>query len=300
METRPRTIPRDLDDVIRISKRIVAFAGLIVLGAAGAAIWVNQDAFAQRPWMRRYLPVMSERLVFPSNEFAFCRIKYTSSGESRYDEYLGRWAIDFPESDRHFMWRLSELTTIDVSQNDRGDYQHVVLELTDDKLYDYPFIYMLEVGYLQFTEEEVVGLRNYLLRGGFLMVDDFWGGYEWANWEYEIGRVFDPLKYPMMELPLTHPVFNMVFELDEKPQVPSEYFWSTSGGRTSERGSDSAEARYLGISDKDGRLMVVVCHNTDLGDGWEREGVNEAYFNAMSAKKAYPMGINIVVYALTH
>ena len=104
----------------------------------------------------------------------------------------------------------------------------------------------------------------------------------------------------MAELPLTHAIFNCVFVLDEKPQVPNPGWWMQTGGNTSERGAESATPNYKGIHDKNGRMMVIVCHNTDLGDGWEREGWNQNYFDEISAKKAYPMGINIVVYAMTH
>ena len=279
----------------------LALTWAVAASCAGAA-------WGQNPWEWRRTPPRldtAQRPAFPGKEFTFCRIMYTSpaAGEDWSHRYRGRWSIDFPESDRHFSWRLSELTTIKVKRNPNGTYHHVWLELTDPDVYNYPFIYMLEVGALEFSEAEVEALRNYLLRGGFLMVDDFWGEQEWLNWEVEFSRVLDPDKYPMEELDLDHPIFNCVFKLDEKPQVPSAYFWLNSGGRTSERGADSAEPRYLGVYDRRNgqrRLMAVICHNTDLGDGWEREGQNVDYFNEISAKKAYPMGINIVVYALTH
>lgn len=244
---------------------------------------------------------MSGRDIFPGETFVFCRIKYRSYNESRWSNFRrGRWSIDYPESDRHFSYRLSELTTIDVERDANGEFRHAVVELTDDTLFNYPFIYIIEPGALLFSDEEAARLREYLLRGGFLMVDDFWGEAEWMNWEEQFGRVLDPVDYKMRDIDLSHPIFNIVFRIEEKPQVPSEYFWSTSGRRTSERGRESDEVNYKGVFDRDGRLMVVVCHNTDLGDGWEREGVNRAYFEEVSVKKAYPMGINIVVYALTH
>ena len=166
---------------------------------------------------------------------------------------------------------------------------------------------MLEVGGLALGPTEREGLAAYLKRGGFLMVDDFWGDDEWDNWEYEIGRVLPPEEYPLVEIPAGHEIFNIVFELDGLPQVPAvSNFdrWQRSGityegspGRYARYGSD---ARCMGIFDGDGRLMVVALHNTDLGDGWEREGENFGYFSEFSAKRAYPMGINIVVYAMTH
>lgn len=236
-----------------------------------------------------------ERDIFPEGAFTFARVRYSSSGYGRG----GNWATDYPASDLNFPLRLEQLTTIQIDRQENGDAKHVVVDLTDETLFDYPFLYMLEVGRLIFSEEEVKALRSYLLRGGFLMVDDFWGEREWLNWVIQINRVFDPVEFPMIDLPLEHPVFNIVFKLEEYPQVPSIHYWLGSGGATSER-YDSQVPHYRGIHDKTGRLMVIVCHNTDLGDGWEREGESKAYFEAISVPKAYPMGINIVVYAMTH
>lgn len=246
-----------------------------------------------------------QRDIFPGQTFTFCRIKYSDWAGGRRGRggygWGGRWAIDWPASDLNFSQRLSELTTIKVNRDEHGDFRPAIVELTDKALFNYPFIYMLEVGNLDFSEEEVENLRSYLLRGGFLMVDDFWGSDEWKNWFLQISRVFPPDEYPMEDLPLTHPIFNIVFKLDEKPQIPSLYFWYSTGGQTSERGYDSKDVSYRGIFHKvTRRLMVIVCHNTDLGDGWEREGEDEGYFREISAKKAYPLGINIIVYAMTH
>lgn len=274
---------------------IVAIVGT----ALAVLVWCSPRADAQRSrgWDDRYLNI-AERTIFPGPTFTFARVRYGSAGFRRG----GAWATDYPDSDVNFSQRLSELTTIKVLRDERGEFQHVVVDLTDDALFNYPFIYMIEVGALSFTEDEIVRLREYLFRGGFLMVDDFWGSYEWENWEYEITRVFPPDKFPecqMRDIPLSHPIFNIVFPVTEKPQVPSIHHWQATGN-TSERGYDSATPRYLGIHDKNGRLMVIVCHNTDLGDGWEREAWSEEYFREFSVKKSYPMGINIVVYAMTH
>jgi hypothetical protein len=131
------------------------------------------------------------------------------------------------------------------------------------------------------------------------MVDDFWGEDEWYNFYHEIKQVF-PEREPV-ELSLNHPVFNCFYNIQEKPQVPMIAIGikSLSTGITWER-EDAKEAHYFGIEDAKGRLMAIFCHNTDLGDGWEREGENEYYYREFSLKKAYPMGINIVIYALTH
>lgn len=246
---------------------------------------------------------LREREIFPGNVFTFVRVRY--GGLGRYS----LWSIDYPDSDINFSERLDELTTIEVAREAestiggkaqvKGKIKHEVLDLGQrERLFEYPFLYMVEVGSLSFNEQEVENLREYLLRGGFLHVDDFWGEYEWANWEYEIGRVFPSEIFPILDIPLSHEVFRIVFELDEVPQVPSLDYWEATG-ETHER-PDATEPHVRGIFDRRGRLMVVMTHNTDLGDGWEREGENHEYFREFSAKKAYPLGINIVVYAMTH
>ncbi len=236
---------------------------------------------------------------FSKDAFTFVRIRYSSGygrrGSDRgfYGRGGGGWATDYPDSDLNFSWRLHQLTSLRVNP------EPMVLELTDPELVNYPFIYLLEPGRLVFEEAEVEALRGYLLNGGFLMVDDFWGEDEWYNFYREIKRVF-PDREPV-ELPLSHPIFHAVFDLKEKPQVPSinVALAGRSQGITWER-PDAREPHYKGIYDDKGRMMVIICHNTDLGDGWEREGENEWYFHEFSEKKAYPMGINIVSYAMTH
>jgi len=148
-------------------------------------------------------------------------------------------------------------------------------------------------------EQEVENLREYLLNGGFLMFDDFWGYDAWNNVYYEIKRVF-PDREPI-DLPIDHPIFHIVFDLKEKPQIPSIHHAVANRGTgiTWER-EDARVVHYRGIFDDKGRLMVLVCQNTDLGDGWEREGESEWYFREFAEKKAYPMGINIIFYVMTH
>lgn len=266
-------------------------------------LWAGEAA-AQRGWDRDYWQRDNlEDSIFPRGTFTFCRIEYSSRGE-RWGRRGGRWRTDYPSSDLNFSQRLSELTTIDVNRDENGNVRHAIVRLTDDELFHYPFIYMVEVGDLAFSPEERDALRTYLLRGGFLLVDDFWGDYEWFNWEQEISQVFPPDEFPIVDIPLSHPIFNIVFKIDEVPQVPSvnHYGYWQRTGDTYERNKPATDTRprCRGIFDADGRLMVVMMHNCDLGDGWEREGENEGYFRDFSVKRAYPMGINIVVYAMTH
>lgn len=266
---------------------------LVVLLATASvmAIALMNIGTAQRvtslPEHRNGVPDWKIDKDFKDDVFTFVRIKYNSFQNWR------RWATDYPDSDLNFSYRLQQLTSLKVNPDGK------ILELTDPELFNYPFIYMVEPGGLEFTEDEVKKLRQYLNNGGFLMVDDFWGEAEWENFHYEIKRVFP--KREVVDLPLEHPIFDSVYKLKEKPQVPS--LGAAQAGRfegiTWER-EDAKEVHYRAIYDDKNRIMVIICHNTDLGDGWEREGEDKWYFKEFSEKKAYPLGINIVFYAMTH
>lgn len=268
---------------------LVALLGLTVVSALAVA--------QGRRWRRQVRPDMVDRggvpewtndEQFKSDVFTFVRVRYNSHGGWGRGGG-GGWATDYPDSDLNFSYRLHQLTSLQVDPNGK------ILELTDDALFDHPFLYMIEPGRMWLDESEVVALRRYLLNGGFLMVDDFWGEDEWQNFYENIKRVF-PDREPV-ELPLEHEIFHCVYDLKEKPQVPSIHAWEA--GYTTERW-DAREAHYRGIFDDEGRMMAIICHNTDLGDGWEREGMDPTYFKEFSEKWSYPMGINIVTYAMTH
>lgn len=233
---------------------------------------------------------------FKDDLFTFVRIKYDSYGG--YGRGGGGWRTDYRDSDLNFSLRLQQLTSLKVNP------EPIVLELTDDRLFDYPFIYIIEPGALVFSDAEVEALRRYCLNGGFLMVDDFWGDSEYENMRLELKRVF-PDRDPF-EVPLSHEIFHCVYDMKEKPQVPSihaAYRMANGQIGSAERsrdGSDTETPHFRAITDDDNRIMVFICHNTDLGDGWEREAEAQWYFDEFSVKKAYPMGINIVTYAMTH
>lgn len=267
----------------------------VVVFVAAALVIVAATVFAQRGgrWRREIRPDMVDRngvpewnndQQFKSDVFTFVRIRYDDHGG-----WGGKWATDYPDSDLNFSYRLHELTALEVDPHGK------ILSLTDDALFDYPFVYLIEPGHMWLDDDEVKALRKYLLNGGFLMVDDFWGEAEYANFYTNIKRVF-PDREPE-ELPLDHEIFHCVYDLKKKPQVPSIHAWYA--GQTYERW-DASEVHYKGIKDDQGRLMAIICHNTDLGDGWEREGVDSGYFKEYSEKWSYPMGINIVTYAMTH
>lgn len=229
---------------------------------------------------------------FPRDDFTFVRVMYNPGGG-----YRDKWATDWPDSDLNFSFRLQQLTALKVNPDP------LILELTDPRIFDYPFLYIIEPGGyggqpgtgMQLTEEEVYALRSYCDNGGFVMVDDFWGEDEWAEFYRELKKVF-PDREPV-DLELSHEIFNCVYELPERPQVPA--IGVALSGRSYER-FDAQEVHYRAIYDDQGRPQFIICHNTDLGDGWEREGENIQYFKEYSEPKAYPMGINILFYAMSH
>jgi hypothetical protein len=228
--------------------------------------------------------------------FTFCRIMFRNA----QDGDGGGWAVDYPKADQNLSFRLSELTRTLVSRDDRGDYNHAVLRLTDeDTLAHCPFIMMTEPGGAYFDEAEATALRTYLQKGGFLWADDFWGEYAWEHWVNEIRKALPSGEYPLMDLPLEHQLFHVLYDVREIPQIPSIGAWGGPGGNTSERGRDSAVPHVRGITDRDGHLLVVMTHNTDFGDAFEREGFSRAYFETF-AGPGYAFGINTLLYALTH
>lgn len=247
-------------------------------------------------WERNAVP-LPPREIFPETAFTFCRIQYDRVRR----EYSGfGWGTDYPDGDTNIMIRLAELTTIEINRNEEGMPEHVVLRLEDERLANYPYIFMSDVGTIGMHAGEAEALRNYLLKGGFLHVDDFWGDASWDHWANEIGKVLPPEEFPIVDIPLDDPLFHIIFEIKEVPQIPSIFHWRGDRTTTSERGLETAEPHFRGIRDPRGRWMVVMTHNTDLADGWERETEEEEYFREYSVKKAYPLGINIIVYAMTH
>ncbi len=213
-------------------------------------------------------------------EFYFTRGVYTSGYR------WGAWSVDFPKADRQFMLAVNSL--IDISASEREN----PVRLDDPNLRRFPFLYVLEVGDMALSASEARGLRDYLLAGGFLVIDDFWGSWEWANFERQIRHVLP--EFPIVEIPLDHPIFNAVYRIEKIVQVPARgNYW---GGRTWERDGYTPHAR--GIFDEDGRLMVIINWNTDLGDAWE--WFERPEYPLEFSSFAVRMGVNFIVYSMSH
>jgi hypothetical protein len=226
------------------------------------------------------------RLMYPTCHSYYMRGCYRSEGD---DWKLGgtSWTIDFPRADRHLAQIVRRLTNIDA----RSVEQSVDLDDGDEVFY-WPWLYAVEVGHWELTDQQVVKLREYLTRGGFLMVDDFHGTDEWAVFLASIQRVFPDR--PIVDIPNDDQIFHIFWDLDDRIQVPGAQFMYS--GRTSEK--DGYTPRWRGIYDDKGRVMVAICHNMDLGDSIEHNdtpGYPEKY--SAQGMRTY---LNYIIYAMTH
>ncbi len=255
-------------------------------------------AYAQWGYFREgRLPPRFPPAVRTDRGFSVCRVMYESV---RYEAMGMGWRTDYPYAEINLTIRLSELTKTPVDFDTRREPHHYVVRLTDDALFECPFTMASDVGTAGFTPEEVEHLRTYLLKGGFLWVDDFWGTLAWQHWEREIAKVLPPGQFPIKDVPLDDPIFRSLYVVNQVPQITNIQFWRGVGGSTtSERGPDSAEAHFRVIRDDHGRVMVLMTHNTDVADSWEREGEDPGFFYQFSPA-GYALGIDVLVHAMTH
>ena len=229
--------------------------------------------------------------------FQFCRIAFNQ--DFRGDPNSGNWTVDWPRADINLSIRLGELTRANVSLDANDEPLPLLMRLTDDVMFQCPFIMMTEVGSASISHEEAARLREYLLKGGFLWADDFWGSEAWDWWVGQLNKVLPVAEYPIIDLPPSHGLFSSQFQISKVPQIASINFWAGSGGGTSERYEDSAVAHARAVVDQHGNIMVLMTHNTDLGDSFEREADDPQYFLQMSVP-GYAFGVNTLLYALTH
>jgi hypothetical protein len=225
----------------------------------------------------------------------FCRLMYRQV--RRQERGLG-WGTDYPIADINFSTRLSELTKTQVGR-DKDGFNHLVVRPTDPELFQCPFVMASDPGSAGFSSEDAEGLRAYLLKGGFLWVDDFWGPWAFEAFTQEIGKALPPAEFPVKDLTPEHPIYHVLFPFARVPQVPSMQYWLASGGDTSEMGEESARAHIAAIADKEGRIMVLMTHNTDIADSWEREGDDPQFFFHFSPN-GYAVGLNAVLYSMMH
>ena len=226
--------------------------------------------------------------------FRFCRIRFNTSPAGDGDG----WYVDTPGADINLSIRLSELTKIPVTTVGEDEPVHIVVRLTQPELFQCPFVMMTEPGGAIFNTQEAAQLRTYLLKGGFLWADDFWGTRAWQWWSMQIGQALPPDEYPIVDVPLDHPMFHTLFDIPSIPQIPNVGLW-INAHRTSERGADSAVPHARAIFDKHGRLMVFMTHNTDFGDAFEQEHADSDYFQRFSIP-AYQIAADVMLYSMTH
>jgi hypothetical protein len=275
-----------------------ARAARVLLPAVLACV-VGGVAYAQRGFYFREgsLPARYAPEQMPDASFVICRLAYT---RVRNEPSGIGWQTDYPYAEVNLTTRLSELTKTRVSRDEEGTPNFYVVRPTDAALFNCPIVVASDAGTIGLGEDDVATLREYLLKGGFLWVDDFWGSEAWAHWESQIGRVLPSPDFTIEDVPLTDPMLHTMFEVKQIPQITNILFWRQSGGTdTSERGPDSAEVHLRAIRDAKGRIMVLMTHNTDVADSWEREGEDPGFFYQFSPN-GYALGIDVLLHVMTH
>lgn len=263
---------------------VVPSAVLALAGAAGAGHFLFPSAApAKVDGSERFVAPDPER---PPHSFYFSRAAY--GGGRRSWGWGGRsWATDYPKADRQFLTVLRRLTNLDAYELENA------VRLDDPEIRRFPFLYAVEVGNMSLSEEEAKGLREYLLAGGFLVADDFWGSSDWRNFQEQMRLVFP--EYPIVEIPRDHAIFSSFYDIREIVQVPN-VGQAMEGGPTHERDGYTPHCR--GIFDDQGRLLVVINWNTDLGDAWE--WAEQPRYSLKYSTYAYQIGVNFIVYAMSH
>lgn len=248
-------------------------------------------------------PNWTNRPGFEKDVFTFVRIIRDRDPDGPWT--AGSWITDFPDSDLNLSFRLQQMTSMKVNPDGR------TIRLTDPDLFNYPWIYTVEPGGLLLRDEEVPILRRYLLNGGVLMVDDFWGNWQWEAFAAQMKRVFPDRDF--VELPMDHPIFHCVFDIKvpknklQTPAMPiavqrhsTDFTWEDYHRYKDGSPDDCRDVHVRALLDDKGRIMVIATHDTDNGDAWEREGEDDWFFHEFSEKRGYPLGINIIFYLMTH
>lgn len=269
--------------------------GLAVLSALYAVQRPLPQPFREYPGDEYRIGEISLPLDYQEKtEWVFARLMYPSIPDAHFrhagwDWTKGHssWTNDYPRADRHFLQALRRLTRLQA----RSVEQPVNLDDKDD-VYNYPWLYAVFVGEWNLTDSQAKTLREYLLRGGFLMGDDFWGTRDWEVFEQSMKRVFPDR--PVVEIPNSDPIFHTVYDLDDRYQVPGQ--WAVRTGVTYR--NDGYQAHWRGIYDDKGRLMVALAFNSDLGDSWE--WADDPYYPEQYSALGIRIGVNYIIYAMTH
>ena len=262
----------------------VVVVGLLLIGLLTSAFAYQRR---MRPWYYDDEPAITPADANEKTEFVFGRLRYPSYGRGPGGIWAmrGNWTIDFPKADRTFVTGVRRLTRIHVRSVEQ------IVDM-DDTIYDWPWLYVVEPGHWELTDAQAAKLRDYLLRGGFLMTDDFHGTFEWEVFMESMRKVFPDRS--VVDLDNADPIFHVLYDLDERFQVPGVATFGSGGTHE----YDGYEAKWRGIYDDKGRLMVAVCHNMDLGDAWE--WADNPNYPEKYASMAYRIGINYIIYAMTH
>ena len=280
-----------------VSSLLAATVGLLTAVPAAAELAICTTP--QRPDCPRALPGVA------NGEFTFSRLIFTDNQQAIEDlgDRIGypHWQADCSESEPHFIAAMKRLTRVDTNIDSQS------ISLLDDRLFDYPMLYVVEAGFASISDPEAENLNEYLNRGGFLLVDDFHGSHQWEQFEGWISKVFPDR--PVVDLPQDHEIFNVHFSIEEFIQIPGLRALCLNPGETwelpisksfnvVESNSSRQTPRWRGILDDDGRIMVMINWNMDLGDAWEHADMEE--YNALYTATAYRLGVNYVVYGMTH
>ncbi|HZJ34318.1 MAG TPA: DUF4159 domain-containing protein [Vicinamibacterales bacterium] len=264
--------------------------GALMIFATGGVS--AQRFFREGGFAARYAPAQ-----MPDSSFVICRLAYT---QVRREQSGIGWETDYPYAEINLSTRFSELTRTRISRDMNGTPNYYVVRASDDQLFNCPIIVASDAGTIGFTDAQALRLRQYFMKGGVLWADDFWGTAAWENWEYQIGRVLPHDEFPIEDIPLDDPILKSQFELHEVPQITNIQFWRQWGGTTtSERGEDSAVVHFRAIRDSHRRIMVVMTHNTDVADSWEREGEDADFFYQFSPR-GYALGVDVLLHVMTH
>jgi hypothetical protein len=274
----------------------------ILAGVLAAVAIAATAAQAQRVWGGFYgrTPAKYATAASFDGSFNFCRVMFGSNRREKQG-----WSTDYPGADINFSVRLAELTKVRVKMTLDGEEpvpDAVVVRLTDDSLFQCPFTFMEDAGTMELSDIEVARLREYLLKGGFLFASDYHGRRARQQFAEQIGRALPPAEFPLVDItpPNDHPVWNMMLPVTKIVQLASIQTWRRTGGSTIERrNEEAAPPAVYGISDKQGRLMVMTIHNSDIPDAWEREAEDPRYFYNFSPD-AYAIGVDMLLYSMTH